>query len=142
MHVLGADLRFKRRTERAEQRRVQRLVAVGLRNRDIVFELAGDRLVEAVQHAERRVARGHVLDENAHAIDVEHLRERVVLLAHLLVHAVNGFFPTADGGRDARQFQSVADRLQDALHHLAAIAPGGLDLLGEDPVTHGVEIFE
>ena len=56
VHVVRADLRLERRAERAEQRRVQRLVAVGLRDRDVVLELARDGLVEAVQRAQRRVA--------------------------------------------------------------------------------------
>ena len=93
VHVLGADLRLQRRAERSEKRRMQRLVAVGLRDRDVVLELARDRLVQAVQHTQRRVARGDVLDQDAHAVDVEYLRERVVLLAHLLVHAVRRSFP-------------------------------------------------
>ena len=42
----------------------------------------------------------------------------------------------------ARLLQSVADRLQDAIHHLAAIAPGRLDLLGQHPVAHRVEVLE
>ena len=101
MHVLRADLRFERRAERTEQRGVQRLVAVGLRDRDVVLELARDRLVQAVQDAERGVAGGHVLDQDAHAVDVEHLRERVVLFAHLLVHAVHRLFAAAHRRRDA-----------------------------------------
>ena len=55
VHVVRADLRLERRPERPEQRRVQRLVAVGLRDRDVVLELAGDRLVEA--RAARRAPR-------------------------------------------------------------------------------------
>ena len=111
MHVVGADLRLQRRAERAEQRRMQRLVAVGLRNRDVVLELAGDRLVEAVQHAERGIAGGRVGDQDAHAVDVEHLRERVALLAHLLVDAVDRLFAAGDGGRRCRPSRAVADRL-------------------------------
>ena len=89
VHVVRADLHLERRAERAEQRRVQRLVAVRLRDRDVVLELARDRLVEPVQRAQRGVAGGRVGHEHAHAVDVEHLRERVVLLAHLLVDRVD-----------------------------------------------------
>ena len=45
MHLGGAYLYLDRRTVRADQRRVQRLVAVGLGNRDVVLELAGHWLV-------------------------------------------------------------------------------------------------
>ena len=55
VHVVRADLRLERRAERAEQRRVQRLVAVRLRDRDVVLELAGNRLVQA--RAARRAPR-------------------------------------------------------------------------------------
>ena len=142
MHVVRADLRLQRRAERPEQRGVQRLVAVRLGNRDVVLELAGDRLVQAVQHAERRVARRRVLDQHAHAVDVEDLREAVVLLAHLLVHAVDGLLAAGHRRRDAGVLQAVADRLQDAVHHLAPVAARGLDRLGEHAVAHRIEMLE
>ena len=142
MHVLRADLRFQRRAERAEQRRVQRLVAVGLGDGDIVLELAGNRLVQRVQNAERRIARGHVLHQDAHAIDIEHLRERVMLLPHLLVDAVDGLLAAAHRGGDARFLQAIANRLQDAVHHLAPVAARSLDLLGQHAVAHRVQILE
>jgi len=65
-----------------------------------------------------------------------------MLLAHLLVHTVDGFLAPADRGDDARSFQALADRLQDALHDFAAIATRGLDLLGQHPVAHRVQILE
>ncbi len=37
-----------------------------------------------MQYAKRGVARGHVLDQDTHAINVENLRERIVFLAHFL----------------------------------------------------------
>src|SRR5947207_5254872 len=86
MHVVGAQLRFQRRTERSEERRVQRLVTVGLGNRDVILELARDRLVESVQYAQSCIACGGVVDEHADAVDVEYLGERVMLLARSEEH--------------------------------------------------------
>jgi len=60
MHVLGADLELHRRAVRPDQRRVQRLVAVDLGDRDVVLELARNRLEQLVQRAEREVALGRV----------------------------------------------------------------------------------
>ena len=51
VHLLGADLELDRRAQRAHQRGVQRLVAVALRDRDVVLEAAGLRLVQLVQKA-------------------------------------------------------------------------------------------
>ena len=81
VHVLGADLHLDRRAERAEQRGVQRLVAVRLGDGDVVLELAGNRLVEPVQRAQREIAGGHVLDHDAKAVDVEAPRRRPAILS-------------------------------------------------------------
>ena len=53
VHRFGADLELNRRAQGAHQRGVQRLIAVGLRNGDVVLEAPGHRLVELVQLAER-----------------------------------------------------------------------------------------
>ena len=142
MHVLRSDLRLQRRAERAEQRRMQRLVGVRLRNGDVILELAGDRLVEVVQHAQRRVAGGRVLDQDAHAVNVEHLRERIALLAHFLVDAVDRLFSSGHRRRDVGLLQAVADRLQDPVHHFAPVAARGLDRLGQHPVARRMQMLE
>jgi hypothetical protein len=55
----------------AEHRRVQRLVAVGLGQCDVVLEAAGHRTGTRVDDAERRVAVGDGLDDDAERHDVE-----------------------------------------------------------------------
>ena len=142
VHVVRADLHFERRAERAEQRRVQRLVAVGLRDRDVVLELAGNGLVELVQHAERRVAVRLVGDEDAHAVDVEHLRERVALLAHLLVDRVDRLLAAAHHGEHVLLGEALADDVEQAVHHLAPVAARRLDRGREDAVAHRVQVLE
>ena len=76
VHLLGADLHLDRHAVGADEVGVDRLVAVRLRDRDVVLELARDRLVERVQRAEREVAGRHVLHDHAAAEDVVHLGER------------------------------------------------------------------
>ena len=49
MHGFGAHLKFDIDTGRPNEGGVQRLVAVDLGDRNMVFELAGHRFVELVQ---------------------------------------------------------------------------------------------
>ena len=142
VHVVRADLHFQRRAERAEQRRVQRLVAVGLGDGDVVLELAGDGLVQLVQHAERRVAVGLVGHQHAHAVDVEHLRERVALLAHLLVDGVDRLLAAADDREHVLLGEALADDVEQPVHHLAPVAARRLDRAREDAVAHRVQVLE
>ena len=72
VHVGGADLDLDRAAERAEQRGVQRLVAVGLGDRDVILELARHRFIEAVQDAERAIAGVDRIDDHAEGVDVVH----------------------------------------------------------------------
>jgi hypothetical protein len=73
VHVLGADLHFEGHAVRSDEIGMQRLVAVRLRNRNVVLELAGNGLVERVQGAEREVARRHILRDHAATEDVVNL---------------------------------------------------------------------
>ncbi len=73
VHVLGADLDLDRHAVGAEQRRVQRLVAVDARNRDVVLEAARHRPVQAVHEAEHAVAVVHAADDDADAEHVDDL---------------------------------------------------------------------
>ena len=49
VHLAGADLDLDRRAEGADEGGVQGLVAIGLGNGNVVLELAGNRLEQAVQ---------------------------------------------------------------------------------------------
>ena len=89
MHLLGADLHLDRHAIRTDQVGMDRLVAVPFRNRNVVLELARNRLVERVQCAEREVTRRHVLHDDAAAEDVVHLGERQMLLDHLAVGQIH-----------------------------------------------------
>jgi hypothetical protein len=68
VHVARADLHLHALAVGAEHRRVQRLVAVGLGQRDVVLEAPGDRGEHPVHHPEHRVAVGHVLDDTRNAM--------------------------------------------------------------------------
>ena len=79
MHLFGADLHLDRHAVRAEQRGVQRLIAVDARNRDVVLEAAGHGLVDAVHQPERPVAGVDGIDDDPKAVHIDHLVERDVL---------------------------------------------------------------
>ena len=112
VHLLGADLHLDRDAVGADQVGVDRLVAVRLRDGDVVLELARDRLVERVQRAEREVARRDVLDHHARAEDVVHFREGEVLLDHLAVGGVDVLLAPEDLGADVALGELALDRVE------------------------------
>ena len=92
LHVAGADLDFDGHAVHAHQHGVQGLVAVGLGNGDVVLELPGHRLVQAVDAAQYPVAGVHRVDDDAKGEDIHDLREALPLGFHLLVDAVEVLF--------------------------------------------------
>jgi hypothetical protein len=130
VHGLGAQLEFDVHARRADQRRVQRLVAVDLRDRDVVLEAARHRLVLLVQQAQRRVAVGHRRHDDAEAVDVGDLREAQVLLVHLAVDGVQRLLAAGDAHLHAGGLETpldVALHLLDQVAAAAARARHGLD---------------
>ncbi len=140
VHLLRADLDLDWIAKGPEQRRVQRLVAIGLGNGDVILELAVDRFVERVQRAERQIARRRITDHHTQTVDVHDLTERHVLVGHLAVDAVERLFATTNLGLDTVVGESPTHRVRQALQGLAA-APAHLVQLGvEHAVTIGVEV--
>ncbi|MNZ73678.1 hypothetical protein D3C78_921000 [compost metagenome] len=126
----------------AEQGGVQRLVAVGLGNRDVVLEAAGQRLVQVVHGAEHAVAGVDLVDDDAEGVDVHDLVERPALAAHLLVDAVEVLLAADDLAFHAFAAQAVGQRFLDLVDDFLAVATGpahgGADALGAHRV-HGLE---
>src|SRR5688572_4506908 len=83
VHLVGADLDFDALPTGPDQRRVQRLIHIGLRQRDVVLETPRDRRPARVHRPERRVTFGRGLDADSERQDVEHLLELRALLLHL-----------------------------------------------------------
>ena len=100
VHLLGADLDLDGLALVADDDGVDGLVAVRLRVRDIVVELARYMVPVGVDHAEGRVAVVDLLDDDAHCPDVIELGELKVLLLHLAPDAVNVLGPPVDIGLD------------------------------------------
>ena len=142
MHVLRADLHLKRTAEGAEELGVQRLVAVGLRNRDVILEAAGDRFVEAVQRAQHEVARRHVLDDDAEAEHVEHIGEGKVLFAHLAKNAVEVFLAALHRGLDFVVREFFLDRFEHLADHFTTVAARRFQRLEQHVVARRIQVAE
>jgi hypothetical protein len=96
VHGLGPHLKLHVDTGRADQRGVERLVAVELGDGDVVLEAAGNRLVHLMKDTERRVAIRHGGDDDPESVDVGHLGKAQVLFIHLPVDGVQGLFASGD----------------------------------------------
>ena len=96
VHVARADLDLVQLLARAEHRRVQRLVAVRLRLRDVVLDALLHRRPPVVDHAERVVAVRHRVDEHADREQVVDLLVRPLALLHLLVDRPEVLRPARD----------------------------------------------
>ncbi len=86
MHLIGADLHFKRPAARPDHRSVQRLIEVGAGNRDEVLDASRNGMPFVVDHAQRRVAVLHRIGDDAQGEQIVHLIQRDLLPLHLLEH--------------------------------------------------------
>ena len=100
VHLVGADLDLDRLAGVGDDRRVQRLVAVRLRHRDVVLEPTGHRLPQRVDHAQNPIAVAHAIDLHPDRRQVIDLGEVLLLAGHLLPDRVDVFGPTGDLGTD------------------------------------------
>src|SRR6185369_4338027 len=105
-------------------------------------ELARNRLVERVQRAEREIARRDVGNDDAEAVDVEHLRERDVLLLHLLVDRRDVLLAPVHVRVDLEILQPLLQRVLDFPDGVAAISARLAQRLLEDAETRGMQIAE
>ena len=80
MHLEGTDLDLKGLAVCADQRRMQRLVHIRLRHRDIIFKTAGDRFVHLVDHTQSRVTVFYGVHDDADREDIVDLVQRLVLV--------------------------------------------------------------
>ena len=109
VHREGADLHLDRLARRAHHRRVQRLVHVELRHRDVVLESPQHRVPAGVKDAEHRVAVAVLLDQDADADQVVDVVELAAADDHLLVDRVVVLRPAGDRGGDLRLAQVLLD---------------------------------
>ena len=121
VHLLGTDLDLDRPALGTDDRRVQRLVQVELRRRDVVLEATGHRRPPRVDLAQDRVAVAHRVDEDADAHQVVDLVELATAHDHLLVDRVVLLRAPDDLAADLRRLEVVVDRVDDVLHESLAL---------------------
>ncbi|RMS61260.1 hypothetical protein ALP63_05250 [Pseudomonas syringae pv. aceris] len=141
-HFAGANLDLDRHAMHPEQRRVQGLIAVGLGDRDVILESAGQRFVQIMYSAKHAIAGVDLVDDDAERVDIHDLVEGATLAAHLLVDAIQMFLPPTDVAFDAIDGQTMTQGLFDLVDQFLAIAPGALDRLVDSRGAHRVHRLE
>ncbi len=140
LHFIGTDLELDWRAVRSDQRGVKRLVAVDLGYGDVVLESARHWLERGVQRSQREITLRHGIDDDPHAVDVEHFGEGQPLFAHLGVDGVKRFFaPMHLSGGDAVFGQGLVDGFENAAQDFPAVAPRRLHGLAQCAVTHRMQ---
>ena len=108
MHFLRADLHFKR-VPAMQQRRVQRLIEVRPRNRDVILEAPGHRPPNVMDHAQRGVAIALGVRDDAHGKQIVNLLEAGFLTEHFAVHGIEAFHASFQFRGNAGFYQPRAD---------------------------------
>src|SRR5438309_2424730 len=133
VHLLRADLHLHGLARVRYHGRVQGLIAVALRHRDVVLEATGNRLPQRVDDAERAIAVLDRVDEDAERDDVVALVEVLLAPPHLFVDAVQVLGAAGDLRRHAERFELALENLSDiADEGFALLVPAGQ--LGLDQV--------
>ena len=139
VHAPGPDLQLDRLAAGADHGRVQRLVHVELRHRDVVLEPPGNGVPPGVHRAERRVAVAHRVHQDADAHQVVDVVEAHVAGDHLLVDGVVVLGAAGHPRLDLGVAQVGGDVLDDLLEEDVA-ARGALgDQPGDLVVPLGVQ---
>ena len=138
LHVLGADLYLDGATEGPEHHGVQRLIAIGLGDGDVILEASGHGLVQIVDDAQGAVTGVHLVDDDAKAVHIGDFVKAQVLVTHLVVDAVQVLLSAHHLRLDTLLTQALLDGELNLLDDFPAIAPRLLHGLFQDAVTHRV----
>ena len=86
VHLESTNLNLERNAVLSDDRRVQGLVHIGLRHRDVVLKTSGNRSVHLVNHAQNRITVPHRLHDNTNGKEVINLVNGLILIHHLFVN--------------------------------------------------------
>ena len=142
VHFHGADLDLKRCPAGSDDRRVQRLVHVLLRHRDIVLEASRNRLVGLMHDSEGRVAVAHRIDDDADRKEIIDLIEGLVLVHHLFVDREIVLDPSVDLSLNPCFLDLLSDDVDEPRDKLLALRLPLVDLLHEVRVDIRLPIAE
>ena len=121
VHLEGADLDLEGLAEVGDDRRVQRLVHIRLRRRDVVLDAAGDRLPALVDLAEHLVTLVHRADDDAHGGQVVDLVERFILRLHLFIDGIEVLRAAEYLPFDLALVEDVLDLLDDEIDEVVPL---------------------
>ena len=143
VHVRRADLHLEGHAALADDRRVERLVAVRPRHGDEVLDAARHRRPRLMDDAERAVAVLHRLRHDAQRDHVVDLIELDLLLLELLVDAEQPLDPAVDlDHRHLRLGELGRDVLLELVDHALGRAAPPLDADPERLVRGRLEVLE
>src|SRR5690606_8192488 len=142
VHLVRAYLELDGQLLGADDRRMQGAVAVALRRRDVVVELAGDVRPETMDDAERGIAVRDGVDEDPDRTQIVELLERQALALHLAPDAVEVLRPAGH----ARADPGLLERGRDDRDHVLDVALAVSPLRGEPrrdaPIVVRLEVSE
>src|SRR5690606_29676166 len=140
VHLIGADLDLDRMRLRPDDGRMEALVHALLRRRDVVVDLAGNRVPLAVYQAKDAVAVLHRVHENTDADNIIDLLERPVLAVHLPVDRVDVLLAAVHLGLDVRAAQQLVQLGGDLLEHRLGVFAARFDLGRDRRILGRLEI--
>ena len=143
VHLDRPDLHLEGHAVMADDRGVERLIAVGPRHRDEVLDPSGHRRPGLMDDAERRVAVLHAFGDDPERDEVVHLLELDLLTSELLMDAPQPLDATVDLDHGDLRFGELAGdgRLQ-LLDEPFGRAPLGVDADPERLVGLRLEVAE
>src|SRR5699024_2786714 len=100
VHFMRSDLDLQRIPVRTDDSRMERLVHIRFRHRNIIFKSARHRAPDRMDNTECSIAVTNVLYEYANCQQVKNLFELLRLLLHLFVNAVYMFWTAGQTVRD------------------------------------------
>ncbi len=141
MHLIGSDLDLKRLPCAADQRRVQRLVHIGLGHGYIILETPRNRLIHFMNHTQRRITVPHRIHDDTHREQIIDLIYGLILVLHFLVNAEKVFDTSVDLCLDTRMFYVYCHFVYDRLDILLTVALADRDLVHQIVVGFRFQIF-
>lgn len=147
VHIEGADLHFHTFVFRADDDGVQTFITVAFGVGDVVVELAGNGLPEAVDDAQRGVTLGDGIDQNPHGADVEQAVEAEFFLHHFFVNGVDVFRTAGDFKVDIVFFEFRTQDIEEVFDVFEAFGAFFVQKQGDFAVFFGflmaeAQIFE
>ena len=142
MHFARADLHFDAHRIFVHQAGVKTAIAVGLRRRDVVLELARQELPRAVEDAQGRVAIRLVIGDNAEGHDVGHLFEADMAFGHLAPDRIRVLLAARHFDLQSRLGERVLDIECDLVDLPGVERTQLIETVLDGAIGFGLQLFE